>query len=63
VTTASGTCEVGPTYVGYRLSGHSRTGGILGAVPSAAVQGRHSKCIISFRKGALYRHQKCTANA
>jgi len=33
------------------------------AVPSAAVQGRHSKCIISFCKGPLYRHRKSTANA
>ena len=40
----------------------SRTGGVLGAVPSAAVYGRHSKCIISCCKGALCRHQKCTAN-
>jgi len=26
----------------------SRTGGVLAALPSAAVQGRHSKCIIFF---------------
>jgi len=44
-----------------RLYTQSRTGCVLGAMPSAAVQERHSKRIISFCKGASYRHQKCTA--
>jgi len=39
----------------------SQAGGVLGAVPSAAVSGHHSKCIISCVK--VYRHQKYTANA
>jgi len=32
-----------------------RTGGVLWAVPSAAVQGRHSKCNISFESGTCIR--------
>ena len=39
-----------------------RSCGVLGAVPSAAVRGAN-KYITSFCKDALYRHQKCTANA
>ena len=49
--------------VGDWMSAQSRTGGVLGDVPSAAVRGRNSKCITSFCKGALYKHQKCIANA
>ena len=39
-----------PLYVAAEVSctAQSQTGGVLGAVPSAAVSGRHSKCIINY---------------